>query len=104
MNVEFLAADFDILNYFNMTRSFFADVVVVQRFILDESDEQQNLTGVVLLLRDQVKPRTGFSGDIVEVLTSEGHRLAALEKYFHITLTKKQAEAIRGSRSELRGQ
>lgn len=100
-DTEFLPADLEILNHYNMTRSFFAEAIVVQRFIFSESEDEEGLSGMVLLLRDQIKRRDS-RGESIEVLSSEDERLAALEKVFHIKLTQQQSEAIRGSKSELR--
>jgi arylamine N-acetyltransferase len=102
MDTEFLPADFDILNYYNMSLSSFAQNVVVQRFILDKNDVAEAPCGVLLLLRDQLHLRTDLRQEIVEVFKTEKQRLAALEKYFHITLTKEQSEAIHGTPSELK--
>jgi arylamine N-acetyltransferase len=101
---EFFATDFEVLNHITMTspRSFFAQNIVVQRFLLEEIEGKQKITGVLLLFKDRVKSRTGESEEILEVLENEDQRVQAFEKHFKISLADHERRAIHGLASELK--
>jgi arylamine N-acetyltransferase len=99
---EFFPADFDVLNYYNMSFSSFAKTIVVQRFLLEENAAAENPCGVLLLIRDQLFLRKDGSQETLEIFRTEDQRLTAFRKYFDIVLTQEQAVAIRGASSELK--
>lgn len=57
IDVEMFSADFEILNHYNMLRSYFAQHIVVQRFFADETCPQKSLVGSLLLVRDTLRSR-----------------------------------------------
>lgn len=99
---EFFPADFDVLNYYNMSLSSFAKTVVVQRFLLDERTGAEDLCGVLLLVRNQLFLRQNGTQETIQIFKTEEQRLAAFQKYFDILLDQEQVEAIRGASSELK--
>lgn len=101
---EFFAADFEVLNHITMTspRSFFAQNIVVQRFLLDEAEGKQSMTGVLLLFRDRIKSRTGESEETLQVLENEDQRIQAFKNFFSISLADHERRAIQGLASELK--
>lgn len=95
--VETFAAFLEVLNYYNMARSRFAQVVVVQRFTQAKSGE----TGSYVLIRELLKYRVGETEEVIEVFQNERQRVEALVKYFQITLTPEEILAIQGTQSAL---
>lgn len=95
--VETFAADLEVLNYWNMARSLFAQAVVVQRFTQTGSGEM----GSYVLMRDLLKYRVGETEEAIEVFQNEGQRVKALVKYFQISLTPEEILAIHGTQSAL---
>lgn len=67
------------------------------------NDKGDGLKGVMTLLRNEVRKRVeGVPGlEVVETLANEEDRVKALEKWFEIPLTKREAMAIRGLPTEL---
>jgi arylamine N-acetyltransferase len=103
IDVEFFAADFEVMNLSTMTspRSFFVKAVMAMRMIL--SEETGKLEGVLILHKDYVKRRLGETTELLEELTSEEQRVRALERYFQIVLKPSEQKAIRGLATELIG-
>lgn len=100
-DVEFFAADFDVMNLSTMTsrRSFFMKTVLAMTMI--PNDQTGELEGVLILFKNYVKRRVGDTTEILEELTNEEQRVRALEKYFHISLKPNEQQAIRGLPTEL---
>lgn len=100
--VEFLPGDFEVMNLRTSTspRSFFVQNVMCMFVLLDETGATPN--GLLILHRDYVKRRIGGKEEILEQLQSEEQRVAALSRYFGITLTREEQNAIKGLASELR--
>lgn len=99
--MEFFPEDFEVLNYFVMTRpqSYFVQTVLAYRAIMDE--DTGRLVGELILHQDYVKRIVAGRQEILEQLTSEEHRVKALEKYFFICLAEKEKKGIEGLSSEL---
>ncbi|KAF3401424.1 Arylamine N-acetyltransferase 2 [Talaromyces pinophilus] len=95
--VETFAADLEVLNYWNMARSLFAQAVVAQRFTQTEPGEMRSY----VLFRDLLKYRVGETEEMIEVFQNEGQRVKALVKYFQISLTQEEILAIQGTQSAL---
>lgn len=102
VDVEMFGPDFDVLNHWNMVRSSFAQSVVVQRFIADDKCPRERLTASILLVREVLKLRTEEKEEVIQVLKTEDDRMAILRKYFDITLSQQQRDAICGQDSELK--
>lgn len=102
VELEFMPADFDVINLKTMTapQSFFVQSVTCMRTILD--DDKTKPVGQLILHRDYVKRRMGAESAIIETLETEAQRVSALEKYFDIVLSPEEQRAIRGLPSELR--
>lgn len=103
LDVEFFAADFEVMNLSTMTspKSFFIKSVMAMRMILNEDSGE--LEGVLILFKDYVKRRIGRNTEVLEELKNEEQRVRALEKYFWISLEPSEQRAIRGLATELTG-
>lgn len=101
-DVEFFLEDFELMNYFVMTKpqSYFVQTVLAYRAIMDE--ETGELVGEILLHKDSVKRVLRGHEQTLEHLQTEEQRVAALEKYFFMSLTEKEKQAIKGLASELK--
>jgi arylamine N-acetyltransferase len=97
IDAEFFAQDFLILNGHNMTRSFFADNVVVQRFIRTDTGSFASH----ILVRNTLKLRDDSTEEVLEVYQNEAQRIAGLERFFQIFLSSEEISSIQGSNSEL---
>lgn len=95
--VETFAADLEVLNYYNMAQSLFAQAVVVQRFTQAKSGEM----GSHVLMKGVLKYRAGETEEVIEVFQNEDQRVKALVKYFQISLTPEEILAIQGTQSAL---
>lgn len=102
--VEFFPEDFEVMNFYIMTRpqSYFVQTVLAYRAILDEDTGE--LVGELILHKDSVKRILRGLFEVLEELRSEEERAAALGRYFFISLTEKERTGIRGLASELKAQ
>lgn len=100
-DVEFFGPDFDILNYYTVTKSYWTKVVLVHRFVFDDASR---ISGAHFLFRDELKSGAGTTKgmDLVEKFETESERIRALEDYFSVRLTASEKSAIRGSVDEIR--
>lgn len=89
---EFFPADFDILNYYTIKCSPFSRMIVVQRFLRDETSAQLN--GTVVLVDDKITSKVGTEEAEVVSLKSERERIAAFVERFSIDLTTEERGAI----------
>ncbi|KAL7921419.1 hypothetical protein ACQKWADRAFT_321457 [Trichoderma austrokoningii] len=100
---ELFRADYNVMNFYcsRAPTSVFLNNVFALRGILN--DKGDGLAGVMTLLRDEVRKRVeGVPGlEVMETLANEEDRVEALEKWFEVSLTKREAAAIRGLSSEL---
>jgi arylamine N-acetyltransferase len=98
---ELLPEDFTIMNYFMSTNhaSWFTFHVVCVRMLLDEEGEK--VVGNLTLFNDAMKRRLGATSKVLQSFTSDKGRLAALEKYFQITISEADKESIRHTVSEI---
>lgn len=96
---EFLLADFEILNHYNMTQSLWSRTVLAQNFLLDEDGCP---AGTTMLLRNQlVVDNKGLRHTYT--FDTETQRIEALEKYLGIRFSPEEQKGISGSPSELTG-
>lgn len=100
-DVEFFAADFTILNFYNMTQSSFANTVVVQRFEIDEEHPEKGIVGTLQIIRDRLERRIVDGSKLIAIFRNEQERLSAFERYFDIHLSAEDCLAIRQRPSEL---
>jgi Arylamine N-acetyltransferase len=91
---EFLPEDFTIINYYMSTspESWFLSHVMCIRMILD--DEGEKVIGDLTLFDNTLKRRLGATSEVLQSFASEEERVAALEKYFHISISKEDQESI----------
>ncbi|KAK3361515.1 hypothetical protein B0T24DRAFT_684558 [Lasiosphaeria ovina] len=101
VELEFLPADFEVMNLHTMTapQSYFVQTVLCMRTLLDE--RAQTAHGVVILHKDYVKTRVG-AVETIETLETEEQRVRALDQYFKVVITPDEQKAICGLASELR--
>lgn len=100
--VEFFPEDFEVMNFYIMMRpqSWFVQTVLAYRAILD--DETGELVGEMILHKNSVKQILRGRSEILWELRTEEDRVAALKRYFFISLTEKEKRAIQGLASELK--
>lgn len=99
--VEFTPDDFEMINFFTSTHksSWFTIHIVVSRMLLDDGGDA--IIGDLTLFNDEIKRRIGATAERIEKLKSEDERVAALENYFRIRLSKSERAAIRGLPSQI---
>jgi len=98
--VEFLPADFRLINYFTSTSptSWFTYTIVVTRVLMGEDGEVE---GSYVLNRNEVKKRVNGKSEVLRVCKDEGDRVDALREYFGIKLSEAEVQGIRGLVTEL---
>ncbi|KAK4502523.1 hypothetical protein PRZ48_005948 [Zasmidium cellare] len=98
-NVEFLPADFQVMNMFPSTskRVFFTQVVVAVKHILSEDGEE--IIGDVVLLGNKLHRRVHGKKEELGAFESEEERVEALEKHLGIRLSDMQRYGILGMSS-----
>ncbi|KAL8383532.1 hypothetical protein RB595_010641 [Gaeumannomyces hyphopodioides] len=118
--LEYLPADFEVMNYYTMTHpsSYFVRAVLAVRTVLQEENEDEDADavgdasagdgarprakGTIVLHKDEVKQTIRGKSKLLERLTSEEQRIRALEKYFGLVVSPEQAACIKGRGSEIR--
>lgn len=102
VEVEFFPEDFEVLNYFVMTRpqSYFVQTVLAYRAVMDE--ETGGLVGEMILHKDVLKRGETQGGQVLEVLRCEDDRVRALAEHFLIYLTERERRSIQGLATELK--
>jgi arylamine N-acetyltransferase len=97
--VEFLEAEFSILNYWTSTSpdSFQTTTMLIVKFQRDGDC----VVGKRMLFNNLVKENSGGKTRLVQTLETEVDRMEALEKWFALILTKEEQESIKGSSLEL---
>ena len=103
-DVEMFSEDFEVLNHYAMTKSLWSQVVVAQRFTFNAAVKQRSteLSGTILLIRNQLKSRMGRDKELVRTIETEEERISTLTEDFAITLTDDECCAIKGFMSELK--
>jgi arylamine N-acetyltransferase len=100
---EFLAQDFEIMNFFTSTSqgevNFQTRTVLIVRFLR----EGERIVGKVMLVNGEVKRNMGGKTEVVMVCGTEAERVQALKKYFAITLTEEEKLGVKGRNVELLG-
>ncbi|ROW03083.1 hypothetical protein VMCG_05767 [Cytospora schulzeri] len=100
--VEFFPGDFEMMNYFMMTRpeSYFVQNVVAYRPVM--YPETGAWVNEFVLHKDIVKRGETQGDHILWELRGEEDRVRVLEKYFSIRLTEQERNSIQGRASELK--
>ncbi|KAJ5670884.1 N-acetyltransferase family protein [Penicillium longicatenatum] len=98
---EFLPEDFTIINYYMSTsrESMFTFHVLCVRMLLDQQGD--NIVGDLTLINNTLKRRLGATSEIVQTFTSDEERVAALEEFFNIYISRADRESIRHTISEI---
>lgn len=98
-NVEFMPADFEVINQFTSAskRVFFTQLVVAVKLLLSEDGEE--IVGETVLLSNKVHRRMYGKKEDLGTLESEDGRVEALEKYLGIRLSEMQRYGILGMQS-----
>jgi arylamine N-acetyltransferase len=107
--IEFLAQDFEIMNYYTSTSqgetNFQTRTVLIVRFLRgkgeDGDDEREGIMGKVMLVNGEVKRNDGGKTRIVMVCKSEEERVQALKDHFSMELTEEEIQGVRGRNVEL---
>ncbi|KAJ5771154.1 cysteine proteinase [Penicillium nucicola] len=99
--MEFFPEDFTVMNYFMSTNraSWFTFHVVCTRILLDNGGEK--VVGDLTLFDNRIERTLGASSEVLETFVSEEERVAALKKYFNISLSRADQESIRNTNSEI---
>jgi arylamine N-acetyltransferase len=105
--VEWLPADFDIINCFtgHSAASFQTTTVLVVKFLRqrDGQTRQDEVFGKRMLVNGLVKENRGGRTEVVRVCETEEERVGVLRESFGLTLTDEEKGAIRGFPTEIRG-
>ncbi|KAG0647465.1 putative acetyltransferase [Hyphodiscus hymeniophilus] len=103
--LEFLAQDFEIMNYYTSTSqgttNFQTRTVLIVRFLRGKGEDAEKIVGKVMLVNGEVKRNMGGKTEVVKVCRTEEERLKALEEYFAIKLTEDEKKGVRGRNVEL---
>ncbi len=94
-DTEYLASDFDVLNYYTLHASPFTRLVVVQSFFFSRICD--GASGTVSLVNDRVTQHIRGGEEEVAALQSERERVEAFEKHFGIQLSEEEMHAMKES-------
>lgn len=103
-DVEWLPADFDIINYRTSQdpRSWFTHRLVLVKTLVDEETRTKPL-GTVTLMGDVIERRIGTGKkEVVVQAKSEKERVLALRTWFGVVLLPEEERGISGMASEVR--
>ena len=103
--VEWLPADFDVINVFTgSSHSHQTSNVLVIKFLRrdKESGGGEEIYGKRMLVNAVVKENLGGKTKVVAECRTEEERVKALEDWFGITLTEEERKAIQGYHTELK--
>jgi len=106
--VEFSAEDFGVMNWYtgHSPESPQLGGLLVIKFLRREKKDgegEDEIYGKRMLIGETIKENLGGKTSMVETCASEKERIAALEKWFDITLTEEEAGGIAGWKTELHG-
>ncbi|KAM0664745.1 hypothetical protein ACQRIU_006603 [Beauveria bassiana] len=101
VEIEHFAADYNQMNYFTSTNpgSFFLPHLLAMRVLLEDDPETPGdvrLAGLVTYFRQEVRRRLEgtMERQVLEKVTTEAERIAALDKWFRIPLTEADRQSI----------
>lgn len=102
-NVEFLPADYMVMNQFTSTnkRVFFTQIVIAVKHILSEDGEE--IVGDTVLMGNRLHRRVHGRKEDLGILDSEEQRVEALERHLGIRLSEMQRYGILGMKSMIGG-
>ncbi|OAA63092.1 N-acetyltransferase [Cordyceps fumosorosea ARSEF 2679] len=97
--LECFLADYNMVNYYTSTspNSFFMPHVLAARALLEpDGEDEVRLAGVLTFFRGEVRRRKEGSTEreVLETVTTEAERIAALERWFEIPLTEEDRKSI----------
>lgn len=105
--MEFYFNDFVGMNHYTSTfrggNNFQTDRVLIVRFLKGkvEGEEDERVTGKVMLVDEVVKRNDGGRTSVVKVCRNESERVEAIWEEFAVMLVKEEVDAIKGYRTEL---
>lgn len=102
--VEWLAADFDVVNQATSTKSFQTTTVLVVKFLrraCATASGGQDVYGKRMLVDTVVKENPGGKTKVVQECATEEERVQALKEWFGIELTEEEAQSIKGHVKEI---
>lgn len=101
--LEFLEQDFRVMNWYTSCSpdSFHPSTILIVRFLMGDGDQAGEIVGKIMLVGGVVKRNMGGKTEVIMVCKTEEERVQALEKYFAMTLTEEEREAIKGTCTEL---
>ncbi|KAK7431186.1 hypothetical protein QQZ08_002226 [Neonectria magnoliae] len=102
--VEWLAADFDVVNQAASTKSFQTTTVLVVKFLRRAcvaAPGGQDVYGKRMLVDAVVKENPGGKTNVVQECATEAERVQALKEWFGIELTEEEAQSIKGHVKEI---
>jgi arylamine N-acetyltransferase len=105
---EAMEADYDNLNWYTGSHpeSFQTYTCIIVKFLRRPklgADSEEEIYGKRMLIDGVVKENLGGKTKVVEDCKTEADRLAALGKWFGITLTEEEKTGIQGWGTELKG-
>lgn len=104
-DTECLEKDFQAVNYWtSQGPTFQKTTVIVVKFILgsDETSEDSEVVGKLMLVNGTVKRNMGGKTELVEECKSEVERIRALKKWFAIELNEDEIAGIKDTVTELK--
>lgn len=105
VEVEFFPADFEVMNIMTMSspKSFFVQNVLAVRIVVGGTDSEPKAESTLTLFRDYLKITTAGKTEHLETFKTDEERIAALNKWFDISISLPERFAIIGLPSELKG-
>lgn len=96
-DAEYLPCDYDVLNYYTMKASPFLRIIMAQRFFYIEKEGGEVESGLISLVRDQIKRKFAGQDMVIATFQTEEERIAAFVHYFDIHLADEETSAIQAS-------
>nr|CBL43272.1 TPA: arylamine N-acetyltransferase 1 [Nannizzia gypsea] len=100
--IEFTHDDYEVMNYWTSTHpaSLFTHGIIFTKFTLNVAED--DIDGVVMLLKDTVKRNHKGNFEILKTLKSEEERVDALKEFFNVHLLPMEIRGIRGKSTEIK--
>lgn len=101
--VEFRQPDFEIMNLSTSTSptTIFTQQVICTKMLTADSDLSKDIAGRLDAGGAKIKRRIGDKSEELDEMKTEDDRVKALQKYFDITFTAAEIDAIKGTSTAL---